>query len=214
MEFSIFWIWGDLRRFSWKSTFFEEIRGDLRRNFKFEEIWGGVATLNVRDSQWWGTLAMIPAGNKAKRFSPVNHTTKTIHLSNKKVTSTSYGSSTSSWKPWRWVKLDLIFRMRGYTHQFQTGPTHKTQYKQQKRQAKRYSSTEHLSNDHNDRPNQHENSHKLYDEKGIAFPDWSGVNENRDNKMIRTAQRRESHGIKNTSDRINKSERARLWKSQ
>ena len=47
MEFSIFWIWGDLRRFSWKSTFFEEIRGDLRRNFISEEIWGGVATLSL-----------------------------------------------------------------------------------------------------------------------------------------------------------------------
>ena len=38
-KYSVFWIWGDLRRFSWKSTFFEKIRGDLR-NFKFEEIWG------------------------------------------------------------------------------------------------------------------------------------------------------------------------------
>ena len=43
MELSIFWIWGDLR-FSWKFTFFAEITGDLR-NFKFEEIWGGMATL-------------------------------------------------------------------------------------------------------------------------------------------------------------------------
>ena len=40
MEFSIFWIWADLRRFSWRFTFFEEIWGDLRRYFKFEEIWG------------------------------------------------------------------------------------------------------------------------------------------------------------------------------
>ena len=30
----------------------------------------------------------------------------------KKVISMNYGSSTSSWKPWRWVKLDLIFTMR------------------------------------------------------------------------------------------------------
>ena len=47
MEFSVFWIGGDLRRFSWKSIFFEEIIGDLRKNFKFEEIWGGVATLII-----------------------------------------------------------------------------------------------------------------------------------------------------------------------
>ena len=31
------------------------------------------------DSQWWGSLAMVPAGNKAKCFSSVNHTTKTIY---------------------------------------------------------------------------------------------------------------------------------------
>ena len=33
----------------------------------------------VGDSKWWGTLAMILAGNKAKCLSSVNHTTKTIH---------------------------------------------------------------------------------------------------------------------------------------
>ena len=30
----------------------------------------------------------------------------------KKVIFMNYGSSTSGWKPWRWVKLDLIFSMR------------------------------------------------------------------------------------------------------
>ena len=30
----------------------------------------------------------------------------------KKVISMNYGSCTSSWKPWRWVRLDLIFTMR------------------------------------------------------------------------------------------------------
>ena len=33
----------------------------------------------VGDSRWWGSLTMVPAGNKAKRLSSVNHTTKTIH---------------------------------------------------------------------------------------------------------------------------------------
>ena len=33
-------------------------------------------------------------------------------LQTKKVISMNYGSSTSSWKPWRWVRLDLIFSMR------------------------------------------------------------------------------------------------------
>ena len=31
----------------------------------------------------------------------------------KKVISMNYSSSTSSWKPWRWVRLDLIFTMKG-----------------------------------------------------------------------------------------------------
>ena len=30
----------------------------------------------------------------------------------KKVISMSYGSSTRSWKPWRWVRLDLMLTMR------------------------------------------------------------------------------------------------------
>ena len=33
----------------------------------------------VGDSRWRGSLTMAPAGNKAKRLSSVNHTTKTIH---------------------------------------------------------------------------------------------------------------------------------------
>ena len=33
----------------------------------------------VGDSRWWGSLTMVPAGNKAKRLSSVNHTTKIIH---------------------------------------------------------------------------------------------------------------------------------------
>ena len=33
----------------------------------------------VGDSRWKGSLTMVPARNKAKCPSPVNHTTKTIH---------------------------------------------------------------------------------------------------------------------------------------
>ena len=34
-------------------------------------------------------------------------------LQTKKVISMNYGSSTSSWKPWRWERLNPIFTMRG-----------------------------------------------------------------------------------------------------
>ena len=33
----------------------------------------------VGESQWWGSLTMVLAGNKAKRLSSVNHTTITIY---------------------------------------------------------------------------------------------------------------------------------------
>ena len=32
----------------------------------------------VRNSRWWGSLTMVPAGNEVKRLSSVNHATKTI----------------------------------------------------------------------------------------------------------------------------------------
>ena len=35
--------------------------------------------VGVGDLRWWGSLTMVPAGNKAKRLSSVNHTAKTIH---------------------------------------------------------------------------------------------------------------------------------------
>ena len=34
---------------------------------------------HVRDSQWWGSLTIVLAGNKVKCPSSVNHTTRTIH---------------------------------------------------------------------------------------------------------------------------------------
>ena len=34
---------------------------------------------HVGDSRWWGSLRMVPAGNKVKCLLSVNHTTKTIH---------------------------------------------------------------------------------------------------------------------------------------
>ena len=33
----------------------------------------------VGDSRWWGSLTVVPAGNKSKCLSSVNHTTKRIH---------------------------------------------------------------------------------------------------------------------------------------
>ena len=43
--------------------------------FKIEQRFKSCSR-RVRDSWWWGFLTMVPAGNKAKRLSPVNHTKK------------------------------------------------------------------------------------------------------------------------------------------
>ena len=43
--------------------------------FKLEQRFKSCSR-RVRDSWWWGFLTMVPAGNKAKRLSPVNHTKK------------------------------------------------------------------------------------------------------------------------------------------
>ena len=42
-----------------------------------------------------------------------------------KVISMNCGISTSCWKPWRWVWLDLILKRRDLVHQFQPESTHK-----------------------------------------------------------------------------------------
>ena len=68
------------------------------------------------------------------------------------VISMNYGSSTSSWKLWRWMRLDQIFSTRGIY--FQPEPTHKITSSSRSR-VERYPPMENLSNDHKDRPNQH-----------------------------------------------------------
>ena len=61
----------------------------------------------VRDLQCWRFLAMVPAGNKAKRLSSVNHTTKTIyHL---------HHYDQRKHEPNR-VKLGNVSINRGYDH--------------------------------------------------------------------------------------------------
>ena len=52
----------------------------------FNKVWTQVlrrfkscSRRRVGDLRWWGSLTIVPAGNKTKRLSSVNHTTKTIH---------------------------------------------------------------------------------------------------------------------------------------
>ena len=56
------------------ATLFNKAWTQILRRFK-------CCSRRVGDWRWWGSLTMFPTGNKAKRLSSVNHTTKTIHHS-------------------------------------------------------------------------------------------------------------------------------------
>ena len=88
----------------------------------------------------------------------------------------------------------------GYIYQFQPESTHKIHEQQQKHWVLRYPSMEHLPNDHEDRPNQHGNSHKQCDETGHLVV----------NMMERQWKLRQEHNEKMTVwDRKNITEFAR-----
>ena len=70
-------------RIMWAFIFFHYL---IRRSTtSFSKAWFQVlrrfksCLRRIVDSRWWGSLAMVLAGNKAKRLSPLNHTTKTIN---------------------------------------------------------------------------------------------------------------------------------------
>ena len=64
----------------------------------------------VRDSRWWGSLTMVPTGNKAERHSSVNHTTKTIHQFN--------SSRINNWTIFYLTWFDLILSFYFLTSRF------------------------------------------------------------------------------------------------
>ena len=91
----------------------------------------------------------------------------------KKVVSMNYGSSTSSWKSWRWVRLGLILSMRDIYINSNLNPL--TKFTSSSRSTEFKDSLppmEHLSNDDEDRPSQQKNSYKLCNKKGIPLWIW------------------------------------------
>ena len=54
------------------TTSFNETWTQVLRKFKS-------CLRRVGDLRWWGSLTTVPAGNKVKRLSSVNHSLKTIH---------------------------------------------------------------------------------------------------------------------------------------
>ena len=110
----------------------------------------------------------------------------------RKVISMNYGSSTSSWKPWRGVRLDLILMMKDIYINSNLNPLTNLPI-------------EHLSNDHKDCPNQCKNSHKLCDETGHPIV----------NLMESQWKLRKQHdqNYPMASEERHKSKRAGMWKS-
>ena len=86
-------------------------------------------------------------------------------LQMKKVISMNYGSSARSWKPQRWMRLDLVFSMGDIYINSNPKPFTKLA-SSRSTVLKDILPMEHLSNDHEDHPNQHKNSCKLCDEAG------------------------------------------------
>ena len=127
----------------------------------------------------------------------------------------NYGSSTSSWKPWRWVRLDLILTMRDIYINSNLNPLTKftsssrnTEFKdilpwnisQMITKIVRTSTRIVIS---------------YAMKRDIPFWIWRNVNGNWDNKMIRFPNRGKAivEQIPASEER-NKSKRARTWESQ
>ena len=73
------WLWME-------SNAISSVSGYYYYTPSFNEAWTQVFSRfkpwlqHVRDSWWWVSLIMVPAGNKAQRLSLVNHTTKAIQF--------------------------------------------------------------------------------------------------------------------------------------
>ena len=65
--------------------------------------------LCIRNLWWWGSLTVVPAADKAKCLSSVNHTTKTIHLHHHhSVLINPIGKGVQSWS------MENIYPMRHF----------------------------------------------------------------------------------------------------
>ena len=77
----------------------------------------------------------------------------TLLVQTKEIISANYGSNTSSWKSWRWVRLDLILTMRNIYIKPNVNPL--TKFSRSSSKVLRYPPMKHLSNNPEDHLNQH-----------------------------------------------------------
>ena len=119
----------------------------------------------------------------------------------KKIISINYGCSTSSWKPWRWVRFDMILFMRDIYISSNLNHLQNS-----------LAAAEHWVKD----PNKHKNSHKQCDERGISCCEYDG----KSMETVTTKCSEFPNGGKAVveqilaSEEINKSKTAELWELQ
>ena len=119
----------------------------------------------------------------------------------KKVISMNYGSSTSSWKPWRWMRLDLIFSMRDIYINSNLNPLTKFTSSSRSTEFKDILPWNISQIITKTIPISMRIVISYAMKWGIPLWTWWKVNENWDNNMIRIFQWKESHCRRNTSIR-------------
>ena len=122
----------------------------------------------------------------------------------KNMISMNYGSSTSSWKPWRWVRLDLIFSMRDIYINSNLNPLTKFTSSSRSTELKDILPCNIPQMITKTIPISMSIVISYAMKLGIPLWIWWKVNRNWDNNMIRISQWRESHCRTNTSIRRKK----------
>ena len=112
--------------------------------------------------------------------------------------SLSYGSNTSSWKPWRWVKPDLIFTIKDIYINFNLNPLTKFTISSRSTEFKDILSWTISQMITKTIPVSSRIVKSYVMKRGISYEAWRKVNGNWDN-MIRISQWRKSHCKTNTS---------------
>ena len=156
------------------------------------------------------TFAMINSLSelyfRIRRFFPL--------LQMKKVISMNNSSSTRSWKPWRWMRLDLMFSMRDIYINSNLKPLTKLTSSSRSTWFKDIHPWNICQMTTKTIPISTRIVISYVMKWGIPLWIRWKVNGNWDSNMIRISQWRESHCRTNTSVRRNKSKRAGLWESQ
>ena len=132
----------------------------------------------------------------------------------KKGISVNYGSSTSSWKSWRWVRLDLIFSMRDIYINSNLNPFTKFTSSSRSTKLKDILPWNISKTIMKTIPISTRIVISYAMKQGIPLWTWWKVNGNWYNHMIRISQWCKSYFRTNTSVRRNKSERAGPRESQ